>query len=159
MIALLLLVLLGQVLPPPPPSPPGYPPAPVVTPQVSITARVTPVSPRPTAEWTQPAESLAEAQGFTYYYHLDAADRDKQGTHFEGVVCGNTVSPFLCHAKVAVTTPGAHTIALTATRVVNGVTSPPSPFSETVEFWVTTPGLPGAPQVPVLVPGAGPVVR
>jgi hypothetical protein len=79
-----------------------------------LAQQVTPlnsVPPNPTAEWTQAATTLPEAQSYVYRYYLDGA---VNGAVFGGVSCSGTVSPWTCRAPLPVTLGGEHTLTVTA---------------------------------------------
>lgn len=79
-----------------------------------LAQQVTPlnsVPPNPTAEWTQAAATLPEAQSYVYRYYLDGA---VNGAVFGGVACSGTVSPWTCRAPLPVTLGGEHTVTVTA---------------------------------------------
>jgi len=81
---------------------------------VLLAQQVTPfnsVPPNPTAEWSQPAATLPEAQSYVYRYYLDGATI---GAVFGGVSCSGTVSPWTCRAPLPVTLGGEHTVTVTA---------------------------------------------
>lgn len=89
--------------------------------------------------WDQPANSLAEAQGFFYRAYPDGATVASAAKVLTAT-CSGTVSPYLCTAPYPAFTPGAHTVVLTS---MNGVgdeslpSTPPFAFTFTVR--------PGAP--------------
>lgn len=74
--------------------------------------------------WKQPANSLAEAQNFTYYYQIDQNPRSLIGPSL--VTCSGTVSPYDCSFPFPAATPTViHSISLQAAN--SQLESAPSP--------------------------------
>lgn len=81
-------------------------------------------SPTSKFAWTQGADTLSDAQGFTYRYYLDAAGP----ATFVSVTCAGTASPFTCQVLVPSMTQGTHSITITATSAA-GESPHSSPFA------------------------------
>jgi hypothetical protein len=87
----------------------------------------TPANPGNKIGWDQPASALAEAQGYTYKYYADAGI---VGVTLTPVACTGTASPFQCEVAFPAFTPGAHTLALTASNTAGeSVKSAPLAFT------------------------------
>lgn len=96
--------------------------------------------------WDQGATTLAEAQGFTYHFSLDAA----APIPVLGVVCGGSTPPYVRTADFPATVPGTHTLTATATRTVQGVAATSLPSNTLKTFILFT--APSAPQGLRIVP-------
>src|SRR5262245_53907100 len=85
--------------------------------------------------WDQPADSLMDAQGFTYRFYLDALP----GVILQGVACKTDNNVVVCNAPLPLPSIGAHRIALTAENAYGE-------GSRSQELTFRYPSVPGAPQ-------------
>jgi hypothetical protein len=89
--------------------------------------------------WDQIAPDLPTAQAYTYKYYPDNA---ATGSNLNTVTCVLTTGVIHCQAPFPAFTPGAHTIALTATNAAGE-----SPKSGVFSFtFVVVPAAPGTPK-------------
>lgn len=70
--------------------------------------------------WSQAAPDLASAQSYAIKFYADGATT---GQPLAGVTCTGASSPFQCVAPFPAFTPGNHSLQLTATITVGGVTA------------------------------------
>ncbi len=61
--------------------------------------------------WTQGADILSDAQGYTYRMYLDVAGP----ATLTGVTCAGTTAPYTCQVLVPSMTQGTHSMTITAT--------------------------------------------
>jgi hypothetical protein len=64
--------------------------------------------------WDQPASSLSDVQAATYKYYLDGSET---GLPLINVSCSGDTSPFQCTADFPASTPGPHTLSVSAVNV------------------------------------------
>lgn len=95
-----------------------------------VTIQTNPVGTYPTVLWTQSAVDLKTVQSYTYKYHLDGATT---GQPLTGVTCSGTGTSFECSAKLPVTTPGAHTVAIETSNAYGTAISSSATFDIVTE--------------------------
>jgi hypothetical protein len=87
--------------------------------------------------WDQAATNLAEAQGITYEASFDGG-----ALATVAATCTGSTSPFTCVASIPALTPGSHTTAVRAVRIIDSQRLE-GPLSATFNF--TLVALPAAP--------------
>lgn len=89
--------------------------------------------------WDQSAPDLATAQSYTYSFQIDG------GTSVDavGVVCNGPSIPFSCQADFPASTPGVHSMTLTASVVVSGLRITSLPSAPLTYRLVVAPAAPG----------------
>lgn len=90
----------------------------------------TPVLGNERLTWDQAGTSLPAVQAFEYKVYIDDA---VTGTVVTPVTCIGATSPFVCTTPFPASTPGSHTVSVTASAVVNttrveSLKSAPLPF-------------------------------
>lgn len=76
----------------------------------------TPVLGNERLSWDQAGTSLPAVQAYEYKVYIDAA---VSGTVVTPVTCAGTASPFVCSTAFPASTPGNHTVSVTAAAIVN----------------------------------------
>lgn len=77
--------------------------------------------------WTQAAQDLNTAQGYSYKWYLDGS---ATGNQFTGVLCSGVSPTFNCEVQFPPVTQGNHTLRLSASNVAGeGPLSDPFAFS------------------------------
>lgn len=92
--------------------------------------------------WDQSAATLAEAQSYTYAFQIDGGS----GVAALNVVCGGPGPGYVCSAAFPASTPGNHSMTLTASITVNGTTVTSAPSASISYRLVVAPAPPTNPR-------------